>query len=147
MILADTSGLLAAFGYDSRPHQQARAAYENDHGPVIMSPYVLAELDYMLLQRAGVKAETELLREVAAGVFKLAEFDSRNVAQVADLVERYADLRIGIADASIVVLAEKYGTTRVLTLDERHFRAMRPLHADAFTILPADADLAAGAQA
>jgi uncharacterized protein len=147
MILADTSGLLAAFGYDSRPHQQARAAYENDHGPVIMSPYVLAELDYMLLQRAGVKAETELLREVAAGVFKLAEFDSRNVAQAADLVERYADLRIGIADASIVVLAEKYGTTRVLTLDERHFRAMRPLHADAFTILPADADLAAGAQA
>jgi uncharacterized protein len=147
MILADTSGLLAAFGYDSRPHQQARAAYENDHGPVIMSPYVLAELDYMLLQRAGVKAETELLREVAAGVFKLAEFDSRNVAQAADLVERYADLRIGIADASIVVLAEKYGTTRVLTLDERHFRAMRPLHADAFTILPADADLAVGAQA
>lgn len=147
MILADTSGLLAAFGYDSRPHQQARAAYENDHGPVIMSPYVLAELDYMLLQRAGVKAETELLREVAAGVFKLAEFDSRNVAQAADLVERYADLRIGIADASIVVLAEKYGTTRVLTLDERHFRAMRPLHADAFTILPADADLAAGPQA
>ena len=147
MILADTSGLLAAFGYDSRPHQQARAAYENDHGPVIMSPYVLAELDYMLLQRAGVKAETELLREVAAGVFKLAEFDSRNVAQAADLVERYADLRIGIADASIVVLAEKYGTTRVLTLDERHFRAMRPLHADAFTILPADAGLAAGAQA
>jgi predicted nucleic acid-binding protein len=147
MILADTSGLLAAFGYDSRPHQQARAAYENDHGPVIMSPYVLAELDYMLLQRAGVKAETELLREVAAGVFKLAEFDSRNVAQAADLVERYADLRIGIADASIVVLAEKYGTTRVLTLDERHFRAMRPLHADAFTILPADSDLAAGAQA
>lgn len=147
MILADTSGLLAAFGYDSRPHQQARAAYENDHGPVIMSPYVLAELDYMLLQRAGVKAETELLREVAAGVFKLAEFDSRNVAQAADLVERYADLRIGIADASIVVLAEKYGTTRVLTLDERHFRAMRPLHADAFTILPADTDLAAGPQA
>jgi len=139
MILADTSGLLAVFGYDSRPHQQARAAYENDHGPVIMSPYVLAELDYMLLQRAGVKAETELLREVAAGVFKLAEFDSRNVAQAADLVERYADLRIGIADASIVVLAAKYGTTRVLTLDERHFRAMRPLHADAFTILPADA--------
>jgi hypothetical protein len=139
MILADTSGLLAAFGYDSRPHQQARAAYENDQGPVIMSPYVLAELDYMLLQRAGVKAETELLREVAAGIFKLAEFDSRDVAQAAELAERHADLRIGIADASIVVLAAKYGTTRVLTLDERHFRAMRPLHADAFTILPADA--------
>ena len=139
MILADTSGLLAAFGHDSRPYQQARAAYENDRGPVIMSPYVLAELDYMLLRRAGLKAETELLREVAAGIFKLAEFDSRDIAQAADVVEQYSGLRIGLADASIVVLAARYGTTRVLTLDERHFRAMRPLHADAFTILPADA--------
>ena len=58
--------------------------------------------------------------------------------EAAGVVERYSDLRIGLADASIVVLAAKYGTTRVLTLDERHFRAMRPLHADAFTILPAD---------
>ena len=138
MIVADTSGLLAAFGYDARQHDQARAAYENDRGPVIMSPYVLAELDYMILQRAGVKAETVLLREVAAGIFRLAEFDSHDVAAAADLVERYSDLRIGIADASIVVLAARYGTTRVLTLDERHFRAMRPLRADAFTILPAD---------
>ena len=139
MILADTSGLLAAFGYDLRQHREARAAYENDRGPVIMSPYVLAELDYMILQRIGVKAELTLLREVATGIFRLAEFDSKDVAQAAGVVERYADLRIGIADASIVVLAAKYGTTRVLTFDERHFRAMRPLHAEAFTILPTDA--------
>jgi uncharacterized protein len=39
----------------------------------------------------------------------------------------------------LVVLAERYGTTRILTLDERHFRAIKPLHADAFTLLPADA--------
>jgi uncharacterized protein len=139
MILADTSGLLAAFGSDTRQHREARAAYEDDPGPVIMSPYVLAELDYMLLQRAGVTAEITLLREVASGVFRLAEFDSDDVAQAAGVAGRYADMRIGIADASIVVFAAKYGTTRVLTFDERHFRAMRPLHAEAFTILPADA--------
>src|SRR5260370_4959957 len=139
MILADTSGLLAAFGYDLRQHREARAAYENDRGPVIMSPYVLAELDYMILQRIGVKAELTLLREVATGIFRLAEFDSKDVAQAAGVVERYSDLRIGIADASIVVLAAKYGTTRGLTFDERHFRAIRPLHAEAFTILPTDA--------
>jgi predicted nucleic acid-binding protein len=58
--------------------------------------------------------------------------------RAAGVVERYSDLRIGLADASIVVLAARYGTARVLTLDERHFRAMRPLQPDAFTILPAD---------
>ena len=138
MIIADTSGLVAAFGQDTRPHRQARAAYEDDPGPVILSPFVLAELDYLILRNAGVKAELDLLRDVADGVFTLAEFSPRDVAQAAAVAERYQDLRIGLSDASIVVLAARYQTTRVLTLDERHFRAMRPLHADAFTILPAD---------
>ncbi len=93
----------------------------------------------MVCRRSGVGAELKVLADVAGGVYHLAEFSRADVAQAAGVVERHADLRIGIADASIVVLAAKYGTTRVLTLDERHFRAMRPLHAEAFTILPADA--------
>src|SRR5258708_8147860 len=78
MIIADTSGLLAAFGYDARPHQQARAAYEDDTGPVIMSPFVLAELDYMILHHAGVEKELELLREDAEAVYELPESPRRN---------------------------------------------------------------------
>ena len=140
MILIDTSGLLAALGHDVRAYKEARAAYEDDSGPAILSPFVLAELDYMLLTRAGVKAELELLREVAKGVFTLAEFGPRDVAQAATVAEQYQDLRIGLADASIVVLAARYNTTRVLTLDHRHFRAMKPLHAASFTLLPADAE-------
>ena len=60
------------------------------------------------------------------------------MAKAADVVGQYSGLGIGLADASIVVLAARYGTTRVLTLDERHFRVMRPLNGKAFTILPAD---------
>ena len=76
---------------------------------------------------------------MASGIFKLAEFDPADVGATAGVVERYSGLRIAIADASIMVLAAKYGTTRVLTFNERHFLAMRPLHGDAFTILPTDA--------
>ena len=47
-------------------------------------------------------------------------------------------MRIGLADASLVILAARYRTTLLLTPDERHFRAIKPLHADAVTILPAD---------
>jgi predicted nucleic acid-binding protein len=140
VIIIDTSGLIAALGHDMRAYRQARATYEDDSGPAILSPFVLAELDYMLLTRAGVKAELELLREVAEGVFTLAEFGAKDVAQAAAVAERYQDQRIGLADASIVVLAARYNTTRVLTLDHRHFRAMKPLHAPSFTLLPADAE-------
>jgi predicted nucleic acid-binding protein len=80
-----------------------------------------------------------MLTDVASGVYSLAEFGRADVAQATAVIERYADNNIGLADASIVVLAARYATTRVLTFDERHFRAIRPLHAEAFTILPADA--------
>ena len=60
------------------------------------------------------------------------------MGRAATLVERYRQMDIGIADVSLIVLAAKYQTTRLLTLDERHFRAIRPLHAVAFTLLPAD---------
>jgi predicted nucleic acid-binding protein len=138
VIIADTSGLLAAFGLDQSAHDQARLAYENDPGPVIMSPFVLAELDYMLMTRSGVKAEMALLDEVAEGVFDLASFSAADVGRAAAVARRYADQRIGLADASIVVLAARYQTTRLLTLDERHFRVIEPLYGHAFTILPAD---------
>jgi hypothetical protein len=105
----------------------------------VLSPYVLAELDYHLLKLLGVDAELHFLADVAAGVFELATFTRNDIARAVPVLTKYRDLRVGLADASLVVLAERYDTTRILTLDERHFRAIRPLHADAFTLLPADA--------
>lgn len=104
-----------------------------------MSPYILAELDYHLMERAGIDAELHFLSDVAAGVFELATVSTNDVARALPVLTKYRDMRISLAAASLVVLAERYGTTRILTLDERHFRAIKPLHADAFTLLPADA--------
>ena len=141
MIIVDTSGWIAALGHDrAQAAEDARAAYASDPGPFILSPYVLAELDYLVLKRVGLRAELAMLREAAAGVLQLADFGSREVARAAAVAEQYADLEIGLADASVVVLAERYKTTRVLTLDHRHFRAMKPLQGGSFTILPEDGD-------
>lgn len=139
MIIADTSGLLAVFGHDQRDHVRARAALESDPGPVVLSPYVLAELDYILTRTFGTKTELEFLAEVAEGAFELAPFGRADLARAVTVLQKYSEMRIGLADASLAVLAERYGTMRILTLDERHFRAIKPLHADAFTLLPADA--------
>jgi predicted nucleic acid-binding protein len=81
--------------------------------------------------QTGVKDELKVLSDVAAGIYSIAEFDRFDVAQAAAVIERYQQLRIGLADASLVVLAAKHGTTRLLTFDERHFRVIRPLRADA----------------
>jgi hypothetical protein len=91
------------------------------------------------MTRIGVPAEVDLLREVAAGVYDLVPFGVEDLVEATDLIERYRDVRIGLADASVAVVAARMRTTRLLTLDQRHFRAVKPLWGTAFTLLPADA--------
>ena len=139
MIVLDTSGLLAALDASEAWHDRARVVLERDPGPFVLSPFVLAELDYLLLTRVGLTEELGLLHEVERGAYELAAIDSEDVGEARRVVESYRDLEIGLADASIVVLAAKRRTSRILTLDERHFRALRTADGNAFTILPADA--------
>lgn len=139
MIVLDTSGLLAAIDANQRHHQQTRAALEADPGPYLLSPFVLAEIDYLVSRHVGPDAELALLQEVAGGSYTLEPFSSEDVEVAAEVIETYRDLNVGLADASIAVLAARHDMTRVLSLDERHFRAMRPLQGESFTLLPADA--------
>lgn len=138
MIVLDTSGLLAALDPDQRHHDSASRVLRADPGPFLLSPFVLAELDYLLLTRVGARAERALLDEVAAGAYDLVPFDAGHVAEAVAVIGRYEALSIGLADASVAVVAGRARTTRLLTLDERHFRAMQPLWGEAFEVLPAD---------
>ena len=139
MILADTSGLVAALVENQRTHEGAKAALAEADRPILLSPFVLAELDYFLAHQPGVDAELAFLSEVSAGAYDLVAFDAFDVREAEIVFDKYADLGIGLADASLVVLAGRYGTNRILTLDERHFRALRTPSGGAFEILPADA--------
>jgi hypothetical protein len=101
-----------------------------------VSPYVVAELDYLVASRLGVTAELAVLRELAGGAWDLPGFGAEDLADALRLIERYADQPIGLADASNVVLAARYRTRTVVTLDRRHFEVVRPLGGGRFTVLP-----------
>jgi predicted nucleic acid-binding protein len=138
LILVDTSALYAAANARQPEHARVRAALESQPGPLLISPFVLAEIDYLIEDRAGVDAEIAFLKEVALGTYRLMPFGGDDVGAARFIIESYRDLGLGLADASIVVLAGKLGTNRVLTLDERHFRAVRTVDGKPFEILPAD---------
>jgi len=138
VIVLDTSGLLAAIDAKQARHRDAKQALDTDPGPYVLSPFVLAEMDYLLQTKVGTAGELLFLSEVAKGAYRLEPFGAADVEDAARVIGRYRDLGVGLADASIVVLAARVGTNRVLTLDERHFRAMRPLRGRSFTLLPAD---------
>ncbi len=136
MIIADTSGLLAFFHRDEPPHTAVRRVVENTEAQLIVSPYVVAELDYLLATRLGVTAELAVLSELSSGAYHLADFDTEALSAAAAVVKRYRDQGIGVADASIVVLAERFRTRSVLTLDRRHFEVLRPMDGGRFRLLP-----------
>ncbi|MGZ4190725.1 MAG: type II toxin-antitoxin system toxin ribonuclease C26, partial [Actinomycetota bacterium] len=93
-------------------------------------------LDYLVATQVGVDAELAVLRELTGGAYELATLDAAALARAADVVERYRDQAIGVADASIVVLADRFRTREVLTLDHRHFDVLRPLSGGRFKLLP-----------
>lgn len=107
-------------------------------GPLIIPAPVTAEVDYLLGQRLGHGPRRNFIADIAAGRFTVACLEREDYATIGNLDARYADLELGLADCALVVLAARYRTTRILSFDERHFRAVRPLYGDAFTILPQD---------
>lgn len=141
MILLDTSGILAALFADQRHHEECAKVLRETEGPLILSPFVLAECDYLITKFGGIEAEMMFLEELERGAYLLANYEQHWMGDTRRMVLRYRDLNIGLTDASLIMLAEHYNCRDVLTLDLRHFRAMRPISKRSFRILPADLDL------
>jgi len=139
MIVLDAGGLYAAIDANEALHGRCVAALIAARPPRVLSPFVLAELDYLVGNRVGHQAQLSLVDEVVRGAYRLEPFDSDDADRAKRIMERYADLRIGLADASVVVLAHRYRTLDLLCTDERHFRALRGPGAKPFRLLPFDA--------
>jgi hypothetical protein len=135
-MIVDTSAILAFFDRDEPDHEALTALLSQSSEPLVVSPYVVAEVDYLVGTRLGIPAEIAALREMAGGAWELASIDSTDLIRTVPIIERYAEHAIGVADASNVVLADRYRTTTIATLDRRHFSVLRPLSGGYFAIVP-----------
>jgi predicted nucleic acid-binding protein len=135
-VIVDTSALLAFFNAAEPQHSAVRAAIESEKDLLVVSPYVLAELDYLVTTRIGVEAELAVLDDLSGGAWEIPAFERDDIRAARSVIARHCDQAIGLADASIVILARRYGTRRVATLDRRHFTALRPLSGGRFSIVP-----------
>lgn len=138
MIVLDTGGLYAALDANEALHGRAVAALVAAAPPRALSPFVLAELDYLVGSRVGHQAQLALIDEITRGVYQLEAFSPEDLGHARRIMERYADLRIGLADASVVVLANRHRTLELLCTDERHFRALKGTGGKPFRLRPFD---------
>ncbi|WP_084529863.1 type II toxin-antitoxin system VapC family toxin [Nocardia crassostreae] len=139
MIIADTSGILASIDTGADHHAECVKVVSGVDEPLIVSHMVVTETDYLLTTRFGVATANRFLSDVVSGAYRLAPSDEADIATAININTRYADHSLGIADCMNVVLAQKYHTVRIFTLDERHFRMVQPLaYGPAFQLLPFD---------
>jgi predicted nucleic acid-binding protein len=136
-VIVDTSALLALFDRSDPNHERVVEALGESSAPLVVSPYVLAELDYLVLSRHGSQAEECVVEELAGGGWELEAMSPARVIQALAVVRRFRDQRIGLTDASVMVLAQEYRTREVLTLDRRHFSVLRFADGSAPEIMPA----------
>lgn len=138
-LIVDAGALYAQADADEPRHSAIAAILRTERESLITTELAVAEADYLILERLGVEVELALLADLATGTYLVECMSRDDLRSARAVIERYRDLQLGLADASLVVLAERHGTRRILTFDERAFRVVRPLQGGSFTILPADA--------
>jgi uncharacterized protein len=111
---------------------------DEEEGQLVLPAPVAAEVDYLLGIRFGEAARRAFLSDLAAQRYDVACLEADDYRAVSELDIRYSDLGLSLADCSIMVLAERYETRRLLSFDKRHFRAVAPLQGGSFELLPAD---------
>jgi len=133
--IVDAGPLYAAADTDDPAHRRCTDVLADSSFELVLPALAVAEATYLVERRLGAKAEATFLRGLER--FDVEAPLAEDWPRIGDLLEQYASLSLGGADASLIALAERLSARTVITLDHRHFSAVRPRHCGAFELLPA----------
>jgi predicted nucleic acid-binding protein len=136
LLLVDTNVWLAAADRSSRDHVACVEVLRQRAGELASTVPVIAETAWLLLDRGGAQAQLRFLATVASNQVTVVDLATPDWQRIVELVEVYADLRLDVVDASTMAAAERLSLTTIATLDQRDFRTVRPMHVDAFRLVP-----------
>lgn len=134
LAVVDTGPLYASLDRNEADHQTCAAVLSRPGLRPVIPMLVVAEVAYLAATRLGAEVEATFIQ--ALETLDVDAPPPQEWARIAELVRQYADFPLGTTDASVIALAERLGTPSVITLDRRHFHAVRPLHCEALQLLP-----------
>jgi predicted nucleic acid-binding protein len=133
--VADTGFVLAVAIQTDTQHAACLAIYRSQ--TIIYLPQsTLAEVAYLLTRAGGNEATAHFLDGLARTKYRLIALENSDIRRVGELLRQYATARIDYVDTTVVAVAERLEITRILTVDQRDFRMVRPIHCKYFEILP-----------
>lgn len=134
LAVVDTGPLYAVADADDDDHERCLQVLQRGDLNLVVPAMVVAEATYLIGSRLGAIAEATFLRGVSA--FEIESPITDDWPEISRLVERYADFPLGGTDASVAVLADRLGTSVIITLDRRHFGALRSKTDGRYELIP-----------
>ena len=136
MLVVDAGPLVAAAGTHDRDHRRCVDFLSQSTQQLVVPALVVTEVAYFL-GTIGATAELAFAHSLRDGELHVEPVEPSDWVRIAELVEQYADLPLGITDASVVATCERLGARTLATLDRRHFSVVRPRHCEALDLVPA----------
>jgi uncharacterized protein len=135
-LILDTGPLFASLDRNDDDHKACRRLIEEANEALLIPSPVLVEVDYWIHARLHPGVLVALLDDIHAGAYRVENLVVEDYVRIRALCDRYADADIGFVDAAVMAIAERLDEPKVATLDQRHFRTLRPRHVEALTLLP-----------
>jgi uncharacterized protein len=136
-LVVDTGVVLASIEPRDDHHLRCSNLLANAREKRIVPSVVLVEVEYLLGSTRQVDVFVRFLDDCTRGAFVIEELQPVDYTRIGELLQTYADLRVGFVDAAVLAIVERLREPKLATLDHRHFTVMRPRHVEALKLLPA----------
>ena len=137
-LILDTGPLYASLDRSDADYAACRKLIEEVDEPLVIPAPVLVEVDYWVHARLHPGVLVALLDDVIAGSYRVEDLQLENYRRIREICDRYADADVGFVDAAVLAIVERLNEPKLATLDNRHFRVLRPRHVDALRLVPED---------
>jgi len=133
-VLVDAGPLVALLDQGDPEHEDVIAAFKTIRDPLVTVWPAFTEAMYLL--RGSWRGQKALWSRLETDALSLAPLDGRDAPRMRELMEKYRDLPMDLADAALVRVAERESLTHIFTLDRKHFSIYRPSRRQRFSIVP-----------
>ncbi|HSR67513.1 MAG TPA: PIN domain-containing protein [Acidobacteriota bacterium] len=135
-LILDTGPILALLDADDPAHASCAKLLDEIDEPLVLVAPALVEVDYWIRKRLQPEVWSIFVEDISTGAYRLEHLSAGDLARAAELQASHADLDLGMVDAAVIAVCERLAEKKVATLDQRHFRAVRPKHCDYLQLLP-----------
>lgn len=136
-LVCNTGPLLAVLNDRDKHHGASVALFDGFDGALIVPSLIITEVCYLAQTQVGPQAEARFLDSIVARELSIEHPTEQDWSRMAQLVRQYAGFPLGVADASVIAIAERLDITQLASVDHRHMRAVKPAHCHSFELLPA----------